>query len=90
MEVLINAGELTDGTEYNTGERIAKHELKNTSYEQQKATKEDDRAAVPLVRSGTRSWILKYPLRECNPISTGSSPGHQATREGSRSDNEAS
>lgn len=90
METFINAGGLTDGTEYNTGERIAKHELKNTSYEQQKATKENNRAAVLLIRSGTRSQILRYPLRECNPISTGSSPGHQATREGSRGENKAS
>lgn len=55
VEALSNAGELTNGTEYNAGERIANHELKDTSYEQQKATKKDDRAAAPLIRSRTRS-----------------------------------
>jgi len=75
-----NADELTDGTEYNAGESVAEYELKDTRDKQQKATKEDDRPAILVTQIRNLAlWQLGYPLRECNPIPTSSSPGHQAT-----------
>jgi len=72
--------ESTDGTEYNAGESVAEYELKDTRDKQQKATKEDDRPAILVTQIRNLAlWQLGYPLRECNPIPTSSSPGHQAT-----------
>ncbi|KAF3399918.1 hypothetical protein F1880_008317 [Penicillium rolfsii] len=45
----LNGFNLTDGAENNTGKSIAEYELKNTSDEQQQATKEDNGSTISAV-----------------------------------------
>lgn len=83
-------GRPTDSTEHDTGERVSENELKNTRDEQQKTAEEDNRTTFPLISKDSLIVSFDCDLHEGNSVSTGSSPGHQAAREGSRSNDKTS
>jgi hypothetical protein len=68
---------LTNSAEYNTRKRVSEYKFQDTGDKQQKTTKEHDRATL-FVNSASINENFSFYLHKGNPVSTGTSPGHQA------------